>query len=382
MKKVLTIFGTRPEAIKLAPLIHVLDKAVGCEHNVLLTGQHDELLTEVLKIFDIKCQKNLQVMKNVNSLGDLYGLITKQAFSFIADNKPDLVIVHGDTATTAAAAIAAYLNQVPVAHVEAGLRTNNLLSPWPEEGNRLIVSKLANLHFAPTAIAKRNLLNEGIPNEHIFQTGNTVIDAVLWAREIIEADVSIKQKIAKTLNFLAPNKKIILMTGHRRENFGEGFRNTFKTIKTIVNERSDVQVVYPVHLNPNVRAQVNDILASSPDIHLIEPMEYLSFVYLMAHCFVLVTDSGGIQEEAPSFGKPILVTRDTTERPEAIEAGVATLVGNDGKRLKQALLNLLDDPNAYDQVALAKNPFGDGKASDRIVSVCLDYLNNGVSRDA
>ena len=382
MFHVMTIFGTRPEAIKLAPLIVKLNSELTLNHSTLVTGQHDELLDEVLSVFDITPDYNLKIMRKVNSLGSLYSVILKEISEILTAKKPDLVIVHGDTATTFAASMAAYLNQIPVAHIEAGLRTGNLYSPWPEEGNRQLVSKITKLHFAPTNLARQNLISENILKETILVTGNTVIDALFQTVDHINNTENIRKSCDLKFEFLSKSKKLILMTGHRRENFGSGFENTFKTIRQVVKSRNDIELVYPVHLNPNVKSQVNDILVGTDFVHLIEPLDYLSFVYLMQKSHLIITDSGGIQEEAPSLGKPILVTRNTTERPEAIEAGVAALVGNDGLKLKQSLMKLLDDQKAYDQVALAKNPFGDGNASDRILTGCLDYLKYGALRDA
>jgi len=378
----MTIFGTRPEAIKLAPLIGKLSSEPRLNHSTLVTGQHDQLLDEVLNIFAIKPDYNLKIMRKATSLGSLYSVLLKEISEILTAKKPDLVIVHGDTATTFAASMAAYLNQIPVAHIEAGLRTGDLYSPWPEEGNRQLVSKITKLHFAPTNLARQNLISESILKENILVTGNTVIDALFQTMDHIKNNENIQNSCDLKFEFLSKSKKTILMTGHRRENFGSGFENTFKAIRQIITSRNDIELVYPVHLNPNVKSQVNDILSGTDCVHLIEPLDYLSFVHLMQKSHIIITDSGGIQEEAPSLGKPILVTRNTTERPEAIDAGVATLVGNDGTKLKKTLSRLLDDQKAYDQVALTQNPFGDGKASDRIVTGCLNYLISGGLRDA
>ncbi|KLN97991.1 non-hydrolyzing UDP-N-acetylglucosamine 2-epimerase [Moellerella wisconsensis] len=370
--KVLTVFGTRPEAIKMAPLVHALANDEAFEAKVCVTAQHREMLDQVLQLFEIMPDYDLNIMKPGQDLTDITCRILSGLKAVFADFKPDVVLVHGDTATTMATSLAAFYHRIPVGHVEAGLRTGNLYSPWPEEANRKIAGHLAMYHFAPTENSRHNLLKESIADENIFVTGNTVIDALLWVRDKVLLDKTIVNKLESQYPFINPDKKMILVTGHRRESFGGGFERICHALAEIAQEHPDVQVVYPVHLNPNVSEPVQRILHGIDNIILINPQEYLPFVYLMNHAYMILTDSGGIQEEAPSLGKPVLVMRDTTERPEAVEAGTVRLVGTDTRKIVDEVNRLLIDEAEYHEMSRAHNPYGDGHACQRI----LDALKN------
>lgn len=368
MHKILLVFGTRPEAIKMAPVVKALSNAAYWEVKVCVTAQHRQMLDQVLDLFGITPDFDLNLMKSGQDLTDITCSVLTGMRDVFKQWSPDLVLVHGDTATAMAAALAAYYTKIPVGHVEAGLRTNNIYSPWPEEMNRRVVGRVATYHFAPTETARNNLLSEGCSDSTIFVTGNTVIDALLKVVERIKTDKFLNQELSQQFPFIEAHKKMILVTGHRRENFGEGFENICKALRKIA-ERGDVQVVYPVHLNPNVQEPVHRILAGCQNIHLIEPQDYLPFVYLMDRAYLLLTDSGGIQEEAPSLGKPVLVMRDTTERPEAVEAGTVELVGTDEALIVSKTNKLLDDQTEYLRMSRAHNPYGDGQASQRISKI-------------
>ncbi|WP_336844203.1 non-hydrolyzing UDP-N-acetylglucosamine 2-epimerase [Providencia rettgeri] len=366
--KVLTVFGTRPEAIKMAPLVHALAGDADFEAKVCVTAQHREMLDQVLKLFEITPDYDLNIMKPGQDLTDITCRILEGLKSVFADFQPDVVLVHGDTATTMATSLAAFYHRIPVGHVEAGLRTGDLYSPWPEEANRKIAGHLAMYHFAPTENSRQNLLKESIPDSHIFVTGNSVIDALLWVRDNVMSDQYMMEKLAANYPFIDPNKKMILVTGHRRESFGGGFERICHALAEIAQAHPDVQVVYPVHLNPNVSEPVKRILHDIDNIILISPQDYLPFVYLMNHAYLILTDSGGIQEEAPSLGKPVLVMRDTTERPEAVDAGTVRLVGTDTQKIVKEVNRLLTDDAEYHEMSRAHNPYGDGHACQRILA--------------
>lgn len=372
--KTLTVFGTRPEAIKMAPLALQLAADERFNARVCVTGQHREMLDQVLTLFDLKPDYDLSIMQPGQDLTDITTGILQGLKNVLDDCKPDIVLVHGDTATTFAAALAAYYQQIPVAHVEAGLRTGNLYSPWPEEANRKLTGAITELHFAPTPGSQQNLLREGIPAERIQVTGNTVIDALLEVTSKL-TQPDLKAGFDQQFSFLDHSKKLILVTGHRRESFGGGFERICQALVNTAAKHPDVQILYPVHLNPKVREPVNRLLSNQPNIKLIEPQDYLPFVYLMGRAHIILTDSGGVQEEAPSLGKPVLVMRDTTERPEAIEAGTVKLVGTDTDQICQHLDLLLRDPQAYNRMAMAHNPYGDGKACERISQALINWNN-------
>lgn len=369
-KKVMVVFGTRPEAIKMAPLVTALKQQPALETVVAVTAQHREMLDQVLDLFEIVPDEDLNVMQPGQTLSGLTSRIVQGMEQVIAKHAPDIVLVHGDTTTTFATSLAAFYQRTAIGHVEAGLRTGNLYSPWPEEANRKLTGVLANLHFAPTEQSAQNLRDENVPEDHIHITGNTVIDALLMVVEKIKQTPALQSKLAARFPFLDPSKRLILVTGHRRENFGGGFEQICQALKLIA-ERGDVQVVYPVHLNPNVQEPVHRILANQPGVHLIDHLDYLPFVYLMSRSHLIITDSGGVQEEAPSLGKPVLVMRDTTERPEAVEAGTVTLVGTAKNSIVEQTNLLLDDPSAYARMAFANNPYGDGCASSRILALLV-----------
>lgn len=366
--RVLSIFGTRPEAIKMAPLAKALAVDVRFESRVCVTGQHRQMLDQVLDLFALQPEFDLNIMKPGQDLTDVTTAILQGMRGVLGQFKPDVVLVHGDTATTLAASLAAYYQKIPVAHVEAGLRTGNLYSPWPEEANRKLTGALAALHFAPTETSKANLIREGVPDDRIFVTGNTVIDALLDVVDKISADAATQQRFSEQFEFLSPKRRMVLVTGHRRESFGGGFERICQALAETARAFPDVDIVYPVHLNPNVREPVTRLLAGIANVHLIEPLDYLPFVYLMNRSYLILTDSGGIQEEAPSLGKPVLVMRDTTERPEAVEAGTVRLVGTDVVTICGQLQELLTDGVAYERMSFAHNPYGDGKACQRIVA--------------
>ncbi|MEZ2623231.1 non-hydrolyzing UDP-N-acetylglucosamine 2-epimerase [Paenalcaligenes hominis] len=370
--KVLTVFGTRPEAIKMAPLALQLADDARFEAKVCVTAQHREMLDQVLQLFNLQPDYDLNIMKPGQDLSDITTGILQGLKTVLAEFKPDMVLVHGDTATTFATALAAYYQQIPVGHIEAGLRTGNMYSPWPEEGNRCLTGAITTLHFAPTSASRQNLLAEGVKDNTIVVTGNTVIDALLQVKEKIENDTDLVAELAQRFDFLDSTKKLILVTGHRRESFGGGFERICQALVQTAEQHPEVQIVYPVHLNPNVQEPVNRLLRQSPSIHLIEPQDYLPFVYLMNKAHIILTDSGGIQEEAPSLGKPVLVMRDTTERPEAVEAGTVKLVGTHIDQITQELTRLLTDGTAYERMSQAHNPYGDGLACQRIRDFLID----------
>src|SRR5690554_5086487 len=363
--RVLTVFGTRPEAIKMAPLALRLKADSRFESRVCVTAQHRHMLDQVLALFDLEPDFDLNVMKPGQSLAALTARVLSGVEEVLQSFKPDLVLVHGDTATTFAAALAAYYQQIPVAHVEAGLRTGDLYSPWPEEGNRRLTGAITELHFAPTSGSQQHLLREDVPNERIHVIGNTVIDALLQVVKKLEQP-ELQSRFEQQFQFLDPGKKLILVTGHRRESFGGGFERICQALVNTARQHPDVEILYPVHLNPNVREPVNRLLKGLNNVHLIEPQDYLPFVYLMGRARIILTDSGGVQEEAPSLGKPVLVMRDTTERPEAIEAGTVKLVGTEVTTITGELSRLLTDQAAYAAMSFAHTPSGDGKACQRI----------------
>lgn len=365
-KRILSIFGTRPEAIKMAPVVLALRDDPRFEGLVCTTGQHLEMLDQVNGLFGIAPDRELRVMREGQGLTHITTAVLEGLEGVLAEMRPDWVLVHGDTTTSMAAALAAFYAGIPVAHVEAGLRTRNLFSPWPEEANRQITGRLARLHFAPTTLARQNLLAESVPEEAIRVTGNTVVDALHIARDMIGQNVAVTREYQNQFDFLDPAKKLILVTGHRRENHEGGIARVCQALAGIA-ARGDVQVLYPVHLNPKVLAAARDALTGVGNVFLVEPVAYLPFVWLMMQAHIVVTDSGGIQEEAPGLGKPVLVTRDTTERPEAVDAGTVRLVGTDGAALQSAVNLLLDDATAYWAMAQAVNPYGDGKATGRIL---------------
>lgn len=371
-KKVMVVFGTRPEAIKMAPLVHALRALPNIKASLVVTAQHRQMLDQALDLFGLHADEDLDLMLPGQSLPELFGRILTGVGAVIANLKPDMVLVHGDTSTTFATALAAYYQRIPIGHVEAGLRTGNLYSPWPEEANRRLTAPLASLHFAPTISSRDNLRAEGI-RDGIYVTGNTVIDALLKIVARIERDEALQRQLAAQFFFLKPGKRLLLVTGHRRENFGTGFEQICRALK-VLSERDDLQIVYPVHLNPNVQEPVKRLLAGSKNVHLIEPLDYLPFVYLMSRSDLILTDSGGIQEEAPSLGKPVLVMRDTTERPEAVDAGTVRLVGTSVERITTETTHLLDNPEAYAKMSHAHNPYGDGRATDRIAGIVADTL--------
>ncbi len=369
MKKILTVFGTRPEAIKMAPLVKALAKDKRFEAKVCVTAQHREMLDQVLELFEITPDYDLDLMQAGQTLNDVTAKILLNLKPVLQEFKPDVVLVHGDTATTFAATLAAYYEQIDVGHVEAGLRTGNIYSPWPEEGNRRLTGVLTKYHFAPTETSKQNLLKENVNEQAISITGNTVIDALLLVKDKIMQDKQLNAELTLSFPFLDASKKLILVTGHRRESFGGGFERICESLVITAKAHPDVQIVYPMHLNPNVREPVNRILSGIDNIYLIEPQQYLPFIYLMNHSFIILTDSGGIQEEAPSLGKPVLVMRDTTERPEAVDAGTVKLVGTNVETIVSNLNTLLTDEQAYKKMSVAHNPYGDGKACYRIIDI-------------
>tara|TARA_B000000441_G_C21719003_1_gene337814 strand:- start:231 stop:1361 length:1131 start_codon:yes stop_codon:yes gene_type:complete len=376
MKKILVVFGTRPEAIKMAPIIQKLKKEEDCyETRVCVTAQHREMLDQVLDLFKINPDYDLNIMQPDQDLDEVASKILIKLKSVLDDFLPDLVLVHGDTITTFAASLSAYLKKIKVGHVEAGLRTGDLFSPWPEEGNRKLTSILTDYHFAPTALSKKNLLDEGIDESKIFITGNSVIDALQITVNRIENDKKLKSQIEKRVEksgFVNLSSKFILVTGHRRENFGQGMLNICESLKVLAKNNLDINFLYPVHLNPNVRKPVNDLLSDISNIKIVEPFEYEEFVYLMSKSYLILTDSGGIQEEAPSLGKPVLVMRNKTERPEAIEAGTVKLVGSDKDKIVKEVQKLLDNYEEYQKMCKAINPYGDGKTSKRIIEILKD----------
>ncbi len=368
MKKVLVVFGTRPEAIKMAPVVTALRSEGSIETKVCVTAQHRQMLDQVMDVFGLASDYDLDVMAPNQTLTDVTCKVMKGVEGVFADWKPDLMLVQGDTTTVMAASLAAFHNHVAIGHVEAGLRTGNLQSPWPEEMNRMVAGCVADLHFAPTPRSRDNLLRENKRPETVFVTGNTVIDALHAACAKLDSDAGLSGRLAGRFPFLDPGKRLVLVTGHRRENFGDGFVRICHAIARVA-ARPDVQVVYPVHLNPNVRRPVNEILGHVPNVRLIDPLDYLSFLFLMRKSHVILTDSGGVQEEAPSLGKPVVVMRDTTERPEAVEAGTVILAGTETDSMASAVERLLDDAEFYERMSRAVNPYGDGKAAARIAEI-------------
>lgn len=374
MLKVLSVFGTRPEAIKMAPLVNLLKQDPAIESRVCVTGQHREMLDQVLKLFHIVPEYDLAIMKAGQDLYDVSTSILLNIKPVLRDFQPDIVLVHGDTSTTFAAALACYYEKTAVGHVEAGLRTGNIYSPWPEEANRRLTGAITTLHFAPTATSQQNLLAENVQPVNVFITGNTVIDALHQVVAKIDADQQLSAEFAAKFPYGQDGRRLILVTGHRRESFGAGFENICAALKAIAEQFPDADVVYPVHLNPNVREPVFRLLSNASNVHLIEPQDYLPFVYLMSRSYLVLTDSGGIQEEAPSLGKPVLVMRDTTERPEAVAAGTVKLVGTDKDKIVTEVSKLMTDSHYYQTMSFAHNPYGDGQACRRIVEAIKSYF--------
>ena len=383
MKKIMLVFGTRPEAIKMAPLVKEFQKRPNEFRTIVcVTGQHREMLDQVLHIFEITPDYDLNIMKQGQDLYDVTARVLLGMRDVLKEARPDVVLVHGDTTTSTAAALAAFYQQIPVGHVEAGLRTHNIYSPWPEEMNRQLTGRLATYHFAPTPLSRQNLLSEGVQESHVTVTGNTVIDALYMVVDKIKRDKVLDAELEKLLkqsgydvNRLSAGKKLVLITGHRRENFGDGFISMCRAIKTLTEKYPEVDFVYPMHLNPNVRKPIHEVfgedLSGLGNMFFIEPLEYLSFVYLMEKSTIVLTDSGGIQEEAPGLGKPVLVMRDTTERPEALEAGTVKLVGTNYDKIITEVSALIEDREYYDKMSKAVNPYGDGLSSNRIVKYLL-----------
>ena len=374
VNKILLVFGTRPEAIKMAPLVKAFEKESHISLKVCVTAQHREMLDQVLKIFDIEPDYDLNIMKKGQDLYDITSTVLLGMKSVLEDFEPDLVLVHGDTTTTSATALSAFYKKIKVGHIEAGLRTNNIYSPWPEEVNRQITGILANYHFAPTQNSRDNLLKENKISKDIIVTGNTVIDALFLVLEKIKSDKNLESQIEAEIEYKFKNSKFILVTGHRRENHGQGFINICQALKTIAINNPALDIVYPVHLNPNVQKPVKEILSNISNIYLIEPLQYEQFVYMMDKSYFIITDSGGVQEEAPSLGKPVLVMRDITERPEALDAGTVKLVGTNTKSIIEEAQKLLNDKIEYEKMSKAHNPYGDGKASERVVEFIKGIL--------
>lgn len=373
--KILSIFGTRPEAIKMAPVIKALEAEKNIVSNICVTAQHREMLDQVLRLFSIKPNFDLNIMTQDQGLTNVTTTVLAGLEKVLEECKPDRILVHGDTTTSFTAALAGFYQRIPVGHVEAGLRTGDIYAPWPEEMNRRLTDTICDLHFAPTKSAEQNLIKSGAKSSGIFITGNTVIDALFSVCDWLETEPQVLEQAKKNLPVLTNNKKLILVTGHRRENFGNGFEQICAALVTLAN-REDIEIIYPVHLNPNVQEPVNRILGNNKNIHLIPPLEYLPFVYLMKKSYFIITDSGGIQEEAPSLGKPVLVMREFTERPEAIHAGTVTLVGTKQRIILEAATRLLDDENFYKTKILTHNPYGNGDASKIIVTEILRAHEN------
>jgi len=370
MKKVLLVFGTRPEAIKMAPLVKAFEKEKDIISKVCVTAQHREMLDQVLEMFEIVPDYDLNLMKQGQDLYDITSNVLLGMKEVLSDFKPEVVLVHGDTTTTSATSLASFYQKIKVGHVEAGLRTGDIYSPWPEEANRQITGILADYHFAPTDTSRDNLIKENKNFKNIIVTGNTVIDALFLALDKIRNNIELKNKIIESINReykINDTKKIILVTGHRRENFGQGFINICEALKTLAINNPQVDIVYPVHLNPNVQKPVKKLLHDVSNVHLIKPLQYETFLYLMSKSYFIITDSGGVQEEAPSLGKPVLVMRDTTERPEALEAGTVKLVGTDAKTIIKEAQELLDNKVAYEKMSKSHNPYGDGRACEKII---------------
>ncbi|MFQ3188755.1 MAG: UDP-N-acetylglucosamine 2-epimerase (non-hydrolyzing) [Gammaproteobacteria bacterium] len=371
--KILTVFGTRPEAIKMAPLVKALEADDYFDARVCVTAQHREMLDQVLSLFEIVPDYDLNVMSPGQNLTQLTGRILKGLKPIIEDFKPDIVLVHGDTTTTFAASLAAFYQQIAIGHIEAGLRTGNLMSPWPEEANRKLTTALTSYHFPPTEAARANLLAENIRPDAVHVTGNTVIDALQIIKAKVVGNTALSTELAGHFDYLRDASRLILVTGHRRESFGGGFENICQALSSIAHANPDVDILYPVHLNPQVREPVKRILSNIDNVHLIEPQDYLPFVYLMTRSYLILTDSGGIQEEAPSLGKPVLVMRDTTERPEAVDAGTVKLVGTSAETITAEVTRLLNDEAVYQQMSFAHNPYGDGNACRRILDTLKNY---------
>lgn len=371
--KVLTVFGTRPEAIKMAPVVRALQGSAQIDARTCVTAQHRQMLDQVMSLFELQADYDLDLMQPGQTLTDLTARMLQAMAPVLQDFQPDIVLVHGDTTTTFCASLAAFYQQIHIGHVEAGLRTHNLYSPWPEEANRRLTGALAELHFAPTDRSARNLRHENIDPSQVFVTGNTVTDALRLIQQQLQVHPVQTAALAQQFPFLSQQRRLVLITGHRRENFGQGFVNICTAIRQLAERYPQVDFVYPVHLNPNVQQPVNEILEGLCNVHLIEPQDYLPFVYLMGHSHLILTDSGGIQEEAPSLGKPVLVMRDTTERPEAVEAGTVRLVGTDVAQIVGHAVALLEDDAAWQQMSHAHNPYGDGHAAERIVQILLDH---------
>ena len=365
--KILLVFGTRPEAIKMAPVFLALKKEVCFNVKICVTGQHREMLDQVLKVFSITPDFDLDIMEKNQSLNQITSKILSQIEPVLDRFKPDLMLVHGDTSTTFAASLSAFYKKIKIGHVEAGLRTRDLTSPWPEEANRQLTKVIADMHFTPTEKSKSNLLDEGVIKEKIILTGNTVIDSLLMIKDKITNDRNIFDNLTKKFVNIDWNKKIILVTGHRRENFGKSFANICNAINIIANKFPNCEIIFPLHLNPFIKDKVNASLRNIANIHLIEPLDYEKFICVMNMAYIIITDSGGIQEEAPSLGKPVLVTRNITERPEAVDAGTVIIVGAKIKKIENYVTRLLTDYEFYKTMSMAHNPYGDGKASDRIV---------------
>jgi len=374
MHKILSVFGTRPEAIKMSPLVKLLGSDKNFDSRVCVTGQHREMLDQVLNLFQITPEYDLDIMRSNQSLAEISSSILLNLQPILVDFEPDLILVHGDTATTFSASLAAYYHRIKVGHVEAGLRTGDLFSPWPEEANRKLTAVLADFHYSPTQKSKDNLIEEGKDERSILVTGNTVIDSLLWVKKKIDTNDTLRKELLKGFSFIDFSSKMILITGHRRESFGSGFERICEAVLRISKQNPDCQIVYPVHLNPNVQGPVNNYLAGQNNIHLIEPQDYLPFCFLMMQSHIILTDSGGIQEEAPSLGKPVLVMRDTTERPEAIDAGTVKLVGTDVSLILKEVNVLLKDKTEYAKMSAAHNPYGDGLASERILGSLTKFL--------
>lgn len=377
--RVLTVFGTRPEAIKMAPLVHALEADKRFDARVCVTAQHREMLDQVLALFEIVPDFDLDLMRPGQSLHDITSRILLNLKPVLEDFQPDVLLVHGDTATTFAASLAAFYHKVAVGHVEAGLRTHNLYAPWPEEGNRALTGVLTRFHFSPTETAKNNLLKENHSAEHIYVTGNTVIDTLFLAKHKIDANPALKDELKANFPMLDKSRRLILVTGHRRESFGRGFERICQALAMTAQRYPKDQIIYPMHLNPNVQEPVNRILKDIDNVYLIKPQQYLPFIYLMDHAHLILTDSGGIQEEAPSLGKPVLVMRETTERPEALDAGTVKLVGTDVTEITTAINSLMDNEQAYQTMSFAHNPYGDGKACQRILDVLARAQSPGAT---
>lgn len=376
MVKVLTVFGTRPEAIKMAPLVQALDAHPQIDSRVCVTAQHREMLDQVLQLFELTPHHDLDLMKPGQNLAELTARILTHLRPVLLEEKPDVVLVHGDTTTTLATALGAFYEGIPVGHVEAGLRTGNLQAPFPEEANRVLADQICRFYFAPTQRSMDNLVREHLPQADMHVTGNTVIDALLWVREKVVAQPldTWKQAYGSAYDVIAGEDRLVLMTGHRRENHGQGFLDICRAVRILAERHPDVAFVYPVHLNPKVKGPVHEQLGDLANVHLIAPLDYAPFVRLMDRCTLILTDSGGIQEEAPSLGKPVLVMRETTERPEAVDAGTVKLVGTDVGRITENVTRLLDEPAAYEAMSHAHNPYGDGKSCARIAQILVDAL--------